>query len=371
MNLAFTCHRSLLVPLIERATKKMKKSNIPVLNNVLVSVTDEGEISVMGTDLDLSVTASAEGAEVEVAGAVSVESNLFFASVKRMPEGLVHIVDDGSRMTVRGGKANARLPTTPEGDHPRLDGKEPTCTFIIPSMDLAAISERCAFAMSAESVRYFLCGVYLHPRDDKLVAVATDGVVLSKCALDLPEGAKGMPGVILPDATVSAFSLLVGKKDAPVAVAISDGFIRFSVVGLTLTSKLIDGTFPDYERVVPRANDLRATVKVAEMTGAVERMLIYAPDGETRCREIKCSFTADSLEMFTRSEKGEASDEIAVEGMRDIIIGWSSSKLLDLLGSMDSEWATFAMADPTSPCLITAPGDDTREMIIMPARLNW
>nr|WP_304363677.1 DNA polymerase III subunit beta [Jiella sp. LLJ827] len=373
--MAFLCHRSVFAPLVEAARKAVRRQKIPILNNLLVTVDADRRISVMGTDLNLSITAHGEAEEVGEAGAISVDAQTLEASIKRMPDGPVRITADEQRMTVRGGRASARINVMPADDHPRVAVTEATHSFELGSDVLDRMADRVGYAMSNDEVRYYLNGMFWHEHKDadpsRLVAVATDAKVVSKIHFPLPEGAAGMPPVIVPIQIVREWRLLAGKKGAAVTVSLNDAHITLSTPTLSITSRLVEGDFPDYARLFPRHNPQRATVDIAALKGALERMLIYAPNDENTHRDIRCTFDGGSLQLFTKSEIGDATDELEIEGEADIVIGLSARYLHPTAQAIGSTRAAIALNDPTTPIWIVSEDEPDHEMVIMPLRLKW
>ncbi|WAP67200.1 DNA polymerase III subunit beta [Jiella pelagia] len=375
MPLAFLCHRDVLAPLVEAASKAVRKSKIPVLGNLLVTADETGRLSIMGTDLALAITAFGYAEEVSEAGAVSIDAATFQASVKRMPDGPVRVAVDDQTMTIRGGRASARIHILPATDHPSITGGAPTHEFVLGSGDLKRMADRCGFAMRDDSDRFYLAGIHWHedPDNVRLVAVATDGKVLSKIHFERPEGAAGMPAIIVPIDMVQKWSAITGKKDTPVRVALSDAHLTLATPELSITSKLVDGTYPAYARLFPRANPLHVTVQAADLADALERMMIYAPNQENAYRDVKCTFGDGALKLFTRSDIGEASDEIAIDDDSDaeIVIGFNARQLLDTVKAIESARIVLALADAGAPAMLTSEDEPDHEMVAMPIRLKW
>ncbi len=376
MTLAFICHSSVLAPMVEAARKAVRKSKIPVLGNLLVTADEDGRLSVMGTDLALSITAYGYAEEVGQAGAVSIDAATFGASVARMPDGPIRVTTDADgRLSVRGGKASARIHTLPATDHPNIVGGAPTHEFHLGSSDLKRIADRCGYAVNDDADRHYLAGIHWHEDAEadppRLVAVATDGKVLSKLPLDRPDGAAGMPPIIVPIAMVRAWTTLIGKKDAPVRVSMTDAQLTLATPEMSITSRLVDGTYPDYSRLFPRTNPVRAMVPVQDLAGALDRMMIYAPNQENAYRDVRCTFGEGALQLFTKSEIGEASDEIAIDGDAEIVIGWNAKYLLDTMKALASARAFFAMATDGVSTLIASEDEPGHEMVIMSLNLKW
>ncbi|MEP5517432.1 MAG: DNA polymerase III subunit beta, partial [Bauldia litoralis] len=242
----------------------------------------------------------------------------------------------------------------------------------LPASALKRLIERTQFAISTEETRYYLNGIYLHvvTVDGKpmLRAVATDGHRLAQAQLEAPSGAEGMAGVIVPRKTVGEIQKLVEEPEAELTVEISETKIRISIGSVVLTSKLIDGTFPDYVRVIPQGNDKILKVDKATFSGAVDRVSTVSSE---RGRAVKLSLSDGKLELSVNNpDSGSASEEIAVEYPADAIeIGFNSKYLLDVASQLESETAEFRFADPGSPTLIQDDEAGNALYVLMPMRV--
>lgn len=365
--LVFTCHRDTLLPLVESVSKiVVRNKNFPILTNLLVRADAAGKVSVTATDLAITAVASVEGVNVAVAGEICVSADLFRASLAKMPEAPVTIEVGDAGLTMKSGRARAKCLTLPASDFPDVIYRGQSHSFTIPAVDLTTMSDKVGFAISDEETRYYLNGIFLHVTDGHLVAVATDGHRLSKLKLACPEGAETMPGIIVPERVTKLFGLLASKDDNPVEVELSDTFIRFRAARLEITSKLIDGTFPDYSRLIPRRNELVATISLPAIEEAVSRLAIYAITEE---RTTRWQFAQGSLAVSSKSELGEATDEIEIECEFDLTIGYSAAYVLDIVKSFRGPEIRFHLSDPSSPSLVIDLGDDRREVVLMPLRV--
>src|SRR5579863_10227926 len=260
---------------VHRAVER--RNTIPILANVLIRA-DRAKLSLKATDLDLEVTDTV-AAEVAPAGATTVPAHMFYDIVRKLPEGAQVVLEssaDRAALSIRAGRSRFSLQTLPEGDFPDLAPGEMTHKFSIKAAELKRLIDKTQFAISTEETRYYLNGIYLHAastaQQPTLRAVATDGHRLAQMELELPKGATGMPGIIVPRKTVNEVQRLLEDGEAEVTVELSAGKIRFSVGEVILTSKLIDGTFPDYGRVIPVGNDKELIVDKKEFEAAVDRV---------------------------------------------------------------------------------------------------
>ncbi|MCC7048208.1 MAG: DNA polymerase III subunit beta, partial [Alphaproteobacteria bacterium] len=291
-----TIERAALLKALAHAQSVVERRNtIPILSNVLLEAAPGG-LALTATDMDLAI-AEQTAADVAMPGATTVSVHTLYDIVRKLPDGAqVEIATgdaeggDGGQLGLRGGRSRFRLPTLPRDDFPMLgDNAELPHAFSLPASELKALIDRTRFAISTEETRYYLNGIYLHAAkngDGTLRAVATDGHRLARAETALPSGAAGMPGVIVPRKAVAELYKLVQDSADPVAVNLSNTKIRFALDSVVLTSKLIDGTFPDYERVIPANNDKSMEVDSREFAAAVDRCQTIAAE---KSRAVKLS----------------------------------------------------------------------------------
>jgi DNA polymerase-3 subunit beta len=237
---------------------------------------------------------------------------------------------------------------------------------------LKRLIDKTQFAISTEETRYYLNGIYLHVagsgKTQTLRAVATDGHRLAETDLSVPAGAAGMPGVIVPRKTVTEVQRLIEDTEGEVAIELSSSKIRFSIGRVVLTSKLIDGTFPDYQRVIPAGNDKELTVDKKDFEAAVDRVSTVSSE---RGRAVKLSLSSGKLILsVTNPDSGSATEELEVEYDADPLdIGFNSRYLLDIAGQLDGEVAVLKLADPGSPTLIQDKDAKGALYVLMPMRV--
>jgi DNA polymerase III subunit beta len=350
-----------------------RRNTIPILGNVLVKA-ENSKLALKATDLDLEMTETIT-AEVGPSGATTVPAHMFYEIVRKLPEGAqIGIESSGERsiMTIRAGRSRFTLQTLPESDFPDLAAGEMTHTFTLAASDLKRLIDKTSFAISTEETRYYLNGIYLHPagtaKAATLRAVATDGHRLAQFELPLPTGAADMPGIIVPRKTVGEVHRLVADGEAEIKVELSQGKIRFSLGEAVLTSKLIDGTFPDYGRVIPVANDKLLTVDRQEFEQAVDRVSTVSSE---RGRAVKLSLNDGKLTLsVTNPDSGSATEELEAEyGSEPLDIGFNSRYLLDIAAQLDGEAAVLKLADPGSPTLIQDRDSKSALYVLMPMRV--
>jgi DNA polymerase-3 subunit beta len=350
-----------------------RRNTIPILANVLIKAED-GKLSLKATDLDLEVTDTI-AAEVAPGGATTVPAHMFYDIVRKLPEGAQIVIEgsgDRAVLSLRAGRSRFTLQTLPESDFPDLAAGEMSHSFKLAAADLKRLIDKTQFAISTEETRYYLNGIYLHAagsaKAPTLRAVATDGHRLAQCELPLPEGAAGMPGVIVPRKTVNEVQRLIENGEGEVAIELSGSKIRFTIGDVLLTSKLIDGTFPDYARVIPLNNDKELTVDKTDFEAAVDRVSTVASE---RGRAVKLSISGGKLVLsVTNPDSGSATEEIEVDyDSEPLDIGFNSRYLLDIAAQIEGEVAVLRLADPGSPTLIQDKDSKGALYVLMPMRV--
>ncbi|MBV8790968.1 MAG: DNA polymerase III subunit beta [Pseudolabrys sp.] len=349
-----------------------RRNTIPILANVLIKA-EKSKLSLKATDLDLEVI-DAIAADVTPAGSTTVPAHMFYEIVRKLPEGTQVVIEgsgDRAVLSIRAGRSRFTLQTLPESDFPDLAAGEMTHKFSLAAADLKRLIDKTQFAISTEETRYYLNGIYLHVSGGKsgaLRAVATDGHRLAQVELPLPQGAAGMPGVIVPRKTVGEVQRLIETPEGEVGIELSTGKIRFTIGDVVLTSKLIDGTFPDYGRVIPANNDKTLVVDKKEFEAAVDRVSTVSSE---RGRAVKLSIAGGRLVLsVTNPDSGSATEELEVEyGADPLDIGFNSRYLLDIAAQIEGEVAVLKLADPGSPTLIQDKDAKGALYVLMPMRV--
>jgi DNA polymerase-3 subunit beta len=350
-----------------------RRTTIPILSNVLIKA-EKAKLAFKATDLDLEVTETV-AAEVGPGGSTTVPAHMFYEIVRKLPEGAQIVLEatgDRAVLAIRAGRSRFTLQTLPESDFPDLAAGDMINSFKLGAADLKRLIDKTQFAISTEETRYYLNGIYLHTagtnKAPTLRAVATDGHRLAQVELPLPDGASGMPGVIVPRKTVGEVQRLIEDNTAEVQVELSQGKIRFSIGDVVLTSKLIDGTFPDYARVIPVGNDKELTVDKKEFEQAVDRVSTVSSE---RGRAVKLSLSSGKLTLsVTNPDSGSATEELEVEYAADPLdIGFNSRYLLDIAAQIEGEAAVLKLADPGSPTLIQDRDAKGALYVLMPMRV--
>jgi len=367
-----TIERSAFLKALNHVQSVVERRNtIPILSNVLVQASS-GQLKLTATDLDIEIVESV-GAEVARDGATTVPAHMLYDIVRKLPDGAQLDLEQGpdqGRISIFAGRSRFALQALPPEDFPDLAAGELSNRFTIPAADLKGLIEKTRFAISTEETRYYLNGIYLHEvaAGSMLRAVATDGHRLAQAQIVRPEGAKGMPGIIVPRKTVLELVKLIDGLDGDIDVALSSSKIRFAAGNLILTSKLIDGTFPDYERVIPRHNDKVLDVDTKIFSDAVDRVSTISME---KGRAVKLNISSGKLVLTVNNpDSGSAEEEIAAVYEADPIdIGFNSRYLLDVAGQMKSSSMIFNLADAGSPTIIRDPGDEHALYVLMPMRV--
>src|SRR4028119_2325369 len=286
-----------------------RRNTIPILSNVLLEAREDGSLRLMATDLDLQINDTVE-AQVQQPGAITVAAHTLFEIARKLPEGSqVELSAAEGKMQVNAGRARFNLSTLPRDDFPVIaEGELPT-RFELPAATLRQVIDKTKFAISTEETRYYLMGIFLHVSDDQLKAAATDGHRLARVTVPKPDGADGMPDVIIPRKCVGELRKLLDELEGTVEVSLSPTKVRFGLGSAVLTSKLIDGTFPDYNRVIPTGNDKLLKLDPKTFANGVDRVSTIASE---KTRAVKISLDRDRVTLsVTSPENGVATEEVA------------------------------------------------------------
>ncbi|MCI5084742.1 MAG: DNA polymerase III subunit beta [Rhodovulum sp.] len=370
----FSIERGTLLKAVGQAQSVVERRNtIPILANVLIEA-DANSVSFRATDLDIEVVDKTV-AQVERPGATTVSAVTLHEIVRKLPDGaLVDLTDDGisGRLTVQAGRSNFSLATLPKEDFPVMASSEYTANFSAPAPVLRRLFDKSKFAISTEETRYYLNGVYMHVATGEdgqvLRCVATDGHRLARIDATLPEGADTMPGVIVPRKTVNELRKLLDDDEVQIAVSVSETKVRFATPEITLTSKVIDGTFPDYSRVIPTGNTRQLEVDAAEFAKAVDRVATVSSE---RSRAVKLALDEDRLVLSVNApDAGAAEEELAVAyGDERLEIGFNAKYLLEIASQVDRENAVFLFNSSGDPTLMREGNDTSAVYVVMPMRV--
>ncbi|RED46230.1 DNA polymerase III subunit beta [Aestuariispira insulae] len=368
-----TIERAALLKSLNHVQSVVERRNtIPILSNVLLEAAD-GKLSLTATDMDIAVVEKVD-AEIETAGATTAPAHTLYDIVRKLPDGAqVNLDATGEgQLVLQAGRSRFTLQTLATDDFPVMTGGDMPHEFTLTSSEAKLLIDRTRFAISTEETRYYLNGIYMHVNADAspavLRAVATDGHRLARVEIAAPDGASGMPGVIVPRKTVQELRKLIDETDSEIQVALSETKVRYSFGNIILTSKLIDGTFPDYERVIPSNNDKLMQADVKSFAEAVDRVSTISTE---KGRLIKISIAPGSMTLSASSQDhGTAREEVAIDYSAETIeIGFNSRYLLDIASLIESGSAEFVMADPSSPTIVRDAEDASALYVLMPMRV--
>ncbi|HTR13451.1 MAG TPA: DNA polymerase III subunit beta [Roseiarcus sp.] len=369
-----TIERSVLLKALGHVHRIVERRNtIPILANVLIEAGD-GKVALKATDLDLEASEQIL-ADVMQPGATTVQAHVIYDIVRKLPEGAqvnLEIAGDTGQLLLRSGRSRFYLQALPASDFPDITSGEFAHCFTLPASELKRLIENSQFAISTEETRYYLNGIFLHTVDvggkPMLRAVATDGHRLARVETEAPEGAVGMPGVIAPRKAVGEILKLLEDSAQEVRIEISTAKARFTIRDVVLTTKLIDGTFPDYARVIPVNNDKRLVVDKKPFENAVDRVSTLSSE---RGRAIKLAIADGKMTLSVNNpDSGSASEEIEVDyDSQPLDIGFNARYLLDIVGQLASDTALIRLADPGSPTLIQDRDGSSALYVLMPLRV--
>jgi DNA polymerase-3 subunit beta len=350
-----------------------RRNTIPILANVLLRGDGDG-LRLKATDLDIEVTETIP-AEVSTAGSTTVPAHVIYDIVRKLPEGAqvsLEMTGETGQMQIRSGRSRFMLQALPESDFPDLAAGDLPHRFTLGATDLKRLIEKTQFAISTEETRYYLNGIYFHTLEVSgtmvLRAVATDGHRLARVEMAAPAGSESMPGVIIPRKAVAEIIKLVEDGGESVEIELSSAKIRLTFGGVVLTSKLIDGTFPDYQRVIPAGNDKLLIVEREDFAKAVDRVSTISSE---RGRAVKLALTDGRLTLSVNNpDSGSATEEIEVDyDNSPLDIGFNARYLLDITGQLDGDTALFKLADPGSPTVIQDREGAAALYVLMPMRV--
>lgn len=350
-----------------------KRNTIPVLSNVRIEALDDG-ISFKATDMDTEITEIVDAKIIET-GATTAPAHMLYDIVRKLSDGSqveLTYPDEKGQLTIASARSKFSLSTIGVEDFPVISGDKLPTNFIMAKDELKDVIDRTQFAVSTEETRYYLNGLYVHAKKEGassvLRTVATDGHRLACVESPLPQGAENLKGVIIPRKTVSEIRKLLDDNSVEnVTVEISENKVRFNLTDITLTSKLIDGTYPDYERVIPTDNDKNLELNVKDLASAVDRVSVVAE----RTRAIKMLTHQNKVTIMTSSpDLGNASEDLdAKYDSESLEIGYNFRYLLDILAEVKGETVRISFADASSPSVIHDTSDASAIYVLMPMRV--
>jgi DNA polymerase-3 subunit beta len=357
-----------------------KRSTIPILSSVLVTA-GPSTMTLRASDMDLEMVQQLDLAAPGKGHACSfcVDAATLSSIAGKLPEDAIATIKlaDG-KAVVSAGRSRFTLPTLAAEDFPLMKAASWDVQFTLASVDLAAAIDAVRTAISTEDVRYYLNGIFLHLPGERLIAAATDGSRLARYDFEAPEDAAGMADMIVGRKTVGVLADLLDDYAGPVEIALSQGKIHVDLGTISITSKLIDGTFPDYTRVIPTDNNRALWIDPKLLAQAVDRVLTIA-DGKTKVVSLSLEHDLCRLRVVS-PEKGEAFEELECEyDAEPLTIGFNGKYLLDVLGQLhgrkaddDTEAAALTQAmfgDAATPTLWRDAEDSQRLYVLMPFRV--
>jgi len=373
-GMKLSIERNTLLKAVSHAQSVVERRNtIPILANVLIEAEDD-KVQFRATDLDVEIVDRVQ-AKVDRIGSTTVSAVLLHEIARKLPDGaLIELTADtaGNRLTVEAGRSNFSLATLPKEDFPIMASSEYAANFSAKSGDLRRLFDKSRFAISTEETRYYLNGVYMHSatfeNSKVLRCVATDGHRLARVDTGLPEGAEELPGVIIPRKTVAEIRKFLDDDEVQIAVSVSETKVRFATPDITLTSKVIEGTFPDYTRVIPTSNEKKLEVDADEFAKAVDRVSTVSSE---RSRAVKLNLEDDQLTLIVNSpDSGAAEEQVAVAYSDERLeIGFNAKYLLEISGQIDKENAIFMFNSSGDPVLIREGNDLSAVYVVMPMRV--
>ena len=373
-TMKLTIERAALLRSLNHVQSVVERRNtIPILSNVLFNV-HENRLAMTATDMDLAIIETVDAAP-DSGGSTTAPAHTLYDIVRKLPEGAQIGLDangEKDRLILTSGRSRFTLQTLPTADFPQMSDDDLPAVFKLPADELRMLIDRTRFAISTEETRYYLNGLYVHKAEANgipvLRVVATDGHRLARVEMPLPNGASDMPGIIVPRKAINELRKLIDETEDDVEIALSDTKIRFSFDNVVLSSKLIDGTFPDYDRVIPDGNDKTLEVNCEDFAAAVDRVATISTD---KSRAVKLSVDAGTIVLSASSpESGTASEEIEVDySQGPIEIGFNARYLLDIAQQIEGNMAQFVMADSASPTIARDTDDPTSLYVLMPMRV--
>jgi DNA polymerase-3 subunit beta len=362
----FTAEREDLLAALQAAIGVVeRRQTMPILANVLLGAKD-GQVAVTATDLEVELVAHA-AVKVVAEGATTAPGRKLLDICRSLPEkSTIHFAQEGDRAVIRAGKSRFTLSTLPAGEFPVVEETNVQQTMEVPQVDLKRLLDRTHFSMAQQDVRYYLNGMLLESDGKMLRTVATDGHRLALCEIDLPAKGKGQQ-IIIPRKGVLELQRLLGS-DGALELTVGTNHIRVLIGDIRFTSKLIDGRFPEYGRVIP-ANPPRVVRADREvLRGALQRTSILSNE---KYRGIRLSLKGSALTVQAHNpEQEEAEEEVEVQyDGEDLEVGFNVNYLMDAIAAIDGSEVEIGLSDGNSSCLIKAPGSTGCRYVVMPMRL--
>lgn len=369
-----TIERAALLKALGHVQSAVERRNtIPILSNVLLSA-DRDQLTFAATDLDMEIIDTAL-AQVDVSGQITAPAHTLYEIVRKLPEGAdvsLSFTGDDPRLTVAAGRSRFNLPVLPAGDFPVMSSDGISGSISVDANDLIRLIDKTRFAISAEETRYYLNGLYVHTvivdGQARLRAVATDGSRLALADMPAPQGAAGAPGVIVPRKTIAEIRRLLDDAGESVELQISPQKVRLELGGAALTSKVIDGSFPDYSRVIPKDNARRVMADARLFAQAVDRVATISAE---KSRSVRMAIEAGRVVLTVRNmEAGQAVEELEIDYDGDAFeLSFNARYLMDITDQISGEVMEMRFGGSNDPALVLDPGDADVQYILMPLRV--
>ena len=369
-----TIERAALLKALGHVQSAVERRNtIPILSNVLLSA-ERDRLTFSATDLDMEIIDEAI-AQVDQPGQITAPAHTLYEIVRKLPDGAdvaLTFTGEDPRLMVQAGRSRFSLPVLPAGDFPVMSADGLAGRLSVDVTDLIRLIDKTRFAISAEETRYYLNGLYVHTVVEggvqKLRAVATDGSRLALAEMSAPEGAAGAPGVIVPRKTIGEARRLLDDAGETVELAVSPQKVRFELNGAALTSKVIDGNFPDYSRVIPKDNNRIVRVDAKLFAQAIDRVATISAE---KSRSVRMAIESGRVVLTVRNmEAGQAVEELEIDYDGDAFeLSFNARYLMDITDQISGQMAELRFGGPNDPALVLDPGDADVQYILMPLRV--
>ena len=352
------------------------RHTLPILSNIILEAKDD-KLILSSTNLDIYCSDKIK-AEVIKSGEVSVSAVTFFEIIKRLPSGseVLMIMEEGeNEIRLTCGRSKFNLSTLKTDDFPIISDSDLSTNFVLSADELIRIIDKTKFAVSNEETRYYLNGIFLHKAERNSIqflrAVATDGHRLAQYDIPLPQGAEDITGIIIPKKTIYELRKVLDDANGDVSVSLNENKIKFSFNDLKVVSKVIDGTFPDYTKVIPQKNDKNFKTNNSDLKNAIDRVSAVAANEESKSKAIKFCIENNSLSLSVESQsKGSANEMIDVNYSGDKVdIGFNSKYIIDICNEVDGDEISISLSDSISPAIILDKTDENLFFVLMPMRI--
>ena len=352
------------------------RHTLPILSNIILEAKDD-KLILSSTNLDIYCSDKIK-AEVLKSGEISVSAVTFFEIIKRLPSGseVMMTMEEGeNEIKLTCGRSKFNLSTLKTDDFPIISDSDLSTNFVLSADELIRIIDKTKFAVSNEETRYYLNGIFLHKAERNSIqflrAVATDGHRLAQYDIPLPQGAEDITGIIIPKKTIYELRKVLDDANGDVSVSLNENKIKFSFNDLKVVSKVIDGTFPDYTKVIPQKNDKNFKTNNSDLKNAIDRVSAVAANEESKSKAIKFCIENNSLSLSVESQsKGSANEMIDVNYSGDKVdIGFNSKYIIDICNEVDGDEISISLSDSISPAIILDKTDENLFFVLMPMRI--